>query len=524
MKYLIFILTKWLGLLWEVCRLQEGRTKKSLKNIAYSLSNQILNLILQFITRTVFIHYLGAELLGINGLFTDVLGLLSMADLGLNVAMVYSFYKPLAENNKIRIAALTQFYKRVYSVITIVVSTIGICIIPVLPYLINLERDVPNIGKYYLLSLLNIVFSYVGIYKTSVLTADQNNYIITRITMITNLAKMILQIFAVVVFRSFMAYLIIGPFVILVNNICASKYASKIYPFINDKTELPSNEKKDILKNILSVFVYKVSNVLLTATDNIIISIIIGTVVVGIYSNYLLVQSKIVLIYSLIFSSVTASVGNLIVTGTPLKKYQVFKCEQSISFAASVVIVPCYICLINPLINVWLGANYIFEFSTVIFIGLNLYMSCVLQPLWSFREATGLYNKTKWIMVACAILNLILSVVLGKIMGINGIIFASSISRLITYVWYEPNLLFTTYFNIKPAQYFVEILANIVLVCGVTCICILITRNMLQNSIIDFLVLLLLVGTVSLIFSIVFYFKSEGVKMLIERFCKKQID
>ena len=421
--------------------MSQGRTKKAIVNMSFNIANQIINILLQFISRSFFIWGFGIEYLGINGLFTDVLGLLSMADLGLGIAMAYSFYEPLAKNNKKKICGLVTFYRQVYIVIAIVVTVVGLMIMPILPYLIKLEQDIPNLEIYYILSLANIVASYVFVYKATLLTADQKNYIISKITIVTNILKTVIQIVSIILFKNYVLYLVIGTISILVNNICTSRVASKKYPYIDEKEKISLEEKKEIFSSMSSVFIYKVANVLLTATDNILISAIIGTVTVGFFSNYLLVQTKLTSIYALIFTSVTASVGNLIVTESTDKRLKIFNMEQSVSFIICGIVVPCYITLINDFIGVWLGTAYILNNHVVMAIGFNMYLSCVLQPLWSYREATGLYKKTKWIMVVCAALNLVLSVILAYKIGLAGIIFASGLSKILTYICLRANII-----------------------------------------------------------------------------------
>ena len=321
----------------------EGRTKKSVINIVFNLSNQILTLILAFVSRTVFIHKLGIDYLGLNGLFTDVLGLLSVADLGFNTAMVYSFYKPLANNDQEKLAGLITFYRRVYLIIAVAVSILGVVLIPVLPYIINLETEVPNLYIYYLLALANVVVSYLCVHKTSILTADQKQYKTTLVTMIISIAKTVTQIAFLLLWSNYIVYLIIGCIGVLLTNVMSSIIASKEYPYINKKTQLPQEDKKDIFKNVASVFVYKISSVLVTTTDNLLISVLIGTTAVGFYSNYLLLQNKISMFFVLIFTSVTASIGNLIVNSKEEKRYEVFECEQIFSYLICGIIIPCYV-------------------------------------------------------------------------------------------------------------------------------------------------------------------------------------
>lgn len=491
----------------------EGRTKKAVKNIAFNFINQILTLILSFISRTVFIWGLGASYLGINGLFSDVLGLLSMADLGFNTAMVYSFYKPLAENDYSKMAGLITFYKKVYTIIAIGVSVIGIALVPALPYLINLEMEVPNIRLYYLLSLSNIVFSYLCVYKTSILSADQNNYKITRVTIFVNVIRSIAQIMAIIIWKDYIIYLILGCVSVLVNNIVASHIATKEYPFIKEKVELKKEDKKDIFSNIGSVFLYKVSSVLLNATDNLLISVIIGTLAVGYYSNYLMLQNKISLFYTLIFTSLTASIGNLVVKENGKKRYEIFACEQSISFIVCGVVIPGYTLLVNDLIRVWLGEEYVLSIVVVIASSLNMYLACVLQPLWSYREATGLYKKTKWVMVICAIVNLVLSIILGRWIGLAGILFASALSRLFTYIWYEPKILFREYFELSPFKYYLQLIANFFVIMAITYIAGWISSFIVVESIFYWFIKAIIVGSVSFFIVLILYLNSSGIKI-----------
>ena len=441
-----------------------GRTHKAITNIFYNILNQMVMLFLSFISRSVFIWGFGIEYLGINGLFADILNLLSLADLGFNTAMTYSFYKPLAEKDYEKIAGLVNFYKKVYYLIALGIAIIGIALIPFLPRLINVEYEIPHLTIYYLLSLSTVVASYLCIYKTTILMADQKGYLVTKVAIYTNFIKTILQIISIIVWKNYIIFLSVGTIITIGNNVYASRIADKTYQFINKKSTISNYEKKHIFNNLGSVFLYKVSAMLLNATDNILISILISTAMVGYYSNYLLLQTKIVAIISLVFTSMTASIGNLIVTENSEKRFKVFKCEQSISCFICGIVVPCYILLADDFIRIWLGSEYQLGFARSCAVGLNMYLSCVMQPLWSYREATGLYRKTKWIMVICAMINIGLSIILGKTIGVIGIILASAIARIVTYVWYEPQILFREYFANSEKGYYVQLIKNIFLI------------------------------------------------------------
>lgn len=501
--------------------MEENKTKKATQNIAYSMLNQILSLVLSFISRTVFINFLGVEYLGINGLFSDVLNLLSLADLGFNTAMTFSFYKPLAEKDYKKMAGLTHFYKKVYFIVTVLVAVVGIALIPFLKYIVNTETPINNLEIYYLLSLAGIIVSYVCVYKTSIIIASQNGYIITKITMITSIIKTVIQTISLVLWKNYIIYLMIGVVINLMNNIIASIVAEKQYPFIKEHHELSKDEQKNIFSNMGSIFIYKVSSVMMNATDNILTSIIVSTMMVGYYSNYLMLQNKINLFYSLIFTSMTASVGHLMIKGTTKRKYEIFNCEQIISFIICGIVIPCYVVLVNDFMNIWLGNEYVLSNAVTYCIGLNMYFGCVLQPLWSYREATGLYQKTKWVMFSCGILNIILSIILGMYMGLAGIILASVLSRLMTYIWYEPRLLFVEYFDKKPTKYYIDILKNIILIATMVAVFELVGKQIVINNFFEWIIKALIVGIISLLVMILVYKNTDGYKLFKEKFVDK---
>lgn len=497
--------------------MEGSRTGKALKNVGFSILSQVLTLILSFVSRTCFIKFFGVEYLAVNGLFTDVLGLLSMADLGFTIAMVYSFYEPLANHDEKKLAGLITFYRRVYTYIAISVALIGISLLPILPYIINYDTTIQNVNLYYLISLFNVVISYLWVYRTAILTADQQEYRIKRISMTISTITTIIQIVVMYVFQNYIVYLLISTVFSVINNVIASRVATRLYPYIKNKVEITKQEKIYILKNLGSVFIFKASNVLINATDNILISILVSTVVVGYYSNYSMIQKQIMTFYSLLFTSMTASIGNLIVEESPENRYKVFQCQQSISFIFCIVLVPCFALLVNDFIAIWLGSSFIFNSLTLITICLNMYLACVLQPLWTYREATGLYRKTKWIMLICAIENIVLSIILGKLIGLAGILLASALSRLSTYIWYEPRILFKEYFEIGVKNYYLSIVKNFALIAIVFIIGSAIADKIIVDSIWIWLVKALIIGMFCFVSAVLAYWNSDGIVYIRKR-------
>ncbi len=434
----------------------QSKTFNSVRNIVFGIGSQAVSLMLSIVNRVIFIHTLGVGVLGINGLFADVLTMLSLADLGLGTAMTYSFYKPLAENDVEKISALLTFYRKIYHIIAATISCIGISLIPFLKFIINLDQEIPFLYGYYILFLANTVVSYLFAYKSSIIYADQRSYMLSIYSTVISLLRLALQSISLILWKNYIIYLLIQIVATLANNICIAYKTNHLYPFVQYDQKLDKSEKKSIFKNIYSIFLYKISSVLINGTDNILISTLIDTVWVGIYSNYSMVITAVNGFINTLFSSLNASVGKMMVQDTPEKKYQVFQIMQMMSFCVGGFAFVCFYFLTNDLIALVFGETYVVDRLILTAIILNFYLGCALQPLWSYREASGLYVRTKYVMLITAVINIILSIILGMQMGLSGILFASAISRLLTYFWYEPYLLFKIYFQKKAFLYYLE--------------------------------------------------------------------
>lgn len=500
--------------------MSESRSKKTAQNAVFGFIYQGVSLLLSFVSRTVFIWALGTEYLGLNSIFSDVLKLLSMADLGFAVAMSYSFYKPLAEHDEKTLASLVNFFKKIYNTIAVAVTVAGIACIPFLKYIINTDKEIPHLVLYYLFSLAGVVLSYLFVYKTTLLTADQKDYKVVQVRTWTTLFKTVFQIIVLVIWKNYILYLAIDLLLQFINNFVASRKAEKEYPFIRQKENIQVIDpelKNKIFTNMKSVFVYKLSIMLYTATDNILISMLIGTAIVGIYSNYLMLSSKLLLFEQIIFAAMTASIGNVIVTENEQKRLKIFETMQSASSIFCGIISSVFCLLANDVIHVWLGAQYEVSYIVVIAITINTYFSCILQPLWIYRDATGLYRKTKYIMLTGALMNIFLSIVLGKWIGLAGIIFASAISRIATYFWYEPKLLFREYFGSSARTYFFSLLKNFALTILVTGCIYAFSRNIHPENWGILIIKSLIIGSICMTIYLLAYYRTEGAQNIVRK-------
>ncbi|MEE1008121.1 MAG: oligosaccharide flippase family protein [Agathobacter sp.] len=493
------------------------RTANSVKNIFASFANQIIMLLLGFISRSVFIRFLSVDYLGIQGLFSDILTMLSLADLGFGTAMTFSMYKPLAEKDYKKLAGLTTFYKKVYRVIALAITVIGLALVPFLKYLVKLDTELPHLTIYYLLYLANTIASYLVVYKTCILNADQKGYVITKYTSIFSVLQSVTMIIFLVLTRNYIVYLCVQVAFTYFRNFYISYVAEKMYPFIKEKVVLDKSETNGIFKNIGSVFLYKISSVLINATDNTLISVIVGTATVGYLSNYNMIITKITSFVNTLFYSLTASLGNLIVKEKEEKRYEIFLIMQSLSVFLSSFCIICVYFLMQDLIKVWLGEAYQLDKLVLIALVVNFYFSISLLPIWVFREATGLYQKTKFVMLFTAGINIILSIILGKWIGLAGILFATSIARILTYFWYEPRLLFRTYFGKSCIVYFLGVAKSLVVTALIFAVIYVISGFIVVDSWLALILKAMVVGAVTLVLLILIYYKSEGTKLLLNK-------
>ena len=501
----------------------ESRFSNILKNTFFALVNQIVVLVLNIVNRTIFIKILGIDYLGISGLFSDILMMLSLSDLGLGTAMVYSYYKPISEGNEKKIAQLTFFYRKIYSIIATVVMTLGILLIPFLKYLVNLDTPVQNIYLYYFLLLTNTVSSYLFVYKTSILSASQKNYIISKAQIIFSFIKLICQIVILIVTKSYALYLIIQIITTIMNNVVLSRKTNQLYPFVNNgKSSITKKERQSIYENIKSMFLYKIAQVFFGGTDNTLISILVGTIWVGYYSNYNMVIGAVNSFVDVMYRSATASIGNVIASDTGEKKYEVFKFTQLFSCIITTITTTCLMLLLEDFIKIWVGKEFILEKSIFLSIMANFYFNSVIHPIWSFREACGLYRKTKYIMIYAAIINLFLSFVLGYYYGMAGILIASLIARLSTYFWFEPRILFNEYFNQPQMKFYLPLLKNLFFTIIIIVLLNFIFSGFIVTKWFELIIKSVLIDIASSGLTILLYFREPEFSIIVNRYLKRK--
>ena len=485
------------------------------------LIGQGIGTLVAFVARTFFIQLLGKEYLGIDGLFSNILTVLSLTELGVGEAIVYSLYKPLAEKDIPKIQALMKLYRKVYNCIGIIVLILGICITPFIEVFLS-ERPAidENLKILFLFFVVNTGMSYFYSYKRSLLIADQNKYITTIYKYACYLILNILQITILYLTHNYYLYLTLMLINTLAENILISIKVNKMYPYLkqNNSNKVDKETKQQIIKNTKALMFHKVGSTVVNSTDSILISKLVGIVEVGMYSNYYLITNAFVTIINQIFNAVLASVGNLGVTADNDKKEQVFKVMNLINFLIYSFVTCGLITLFNPFISVWVGKDMVFPMTVVIVICINFYLNGMRRSVIVYRDALALYWYDRYKPIFESIINLVFSFILGKQFGVIGIILGTIISTITCCIFVEPYILYKYGFKRSSKKYFKRYFKYMLIVIMEAIIIILISipiDTMSLNLVLEIAVKLILCLIIpNLINYLIFRKSKEGIYIL----------
>ena len=428
------------------------RTEYSILNILTGLGGYILNTILGFICRIVFVQCLSADYLGVNGLFTNILTMLSLAELGVGGAIVYALYKPLAENDEGKIASLMKLYSKAYRTIGLLIAVVGLVLMPFIKLIIREQPDISeSIYLLYAINLFNTASSYFFSYRSSLLIAAQRNYIVSGISYAVAIVQSFLQMAFLLMFRNYIGYLLIQTAGTLLFNIIVSHVAAKQFPYIRQKNTPPlaKDEQHALFANVRDLMIYKVSSLLVNSTDNILITFFKGLATTGIASNYTLLVSTLNSLLAQIFNGLTASIGNHNASEPVEKRYQMFSFLNMMNFwVFGWVALGIYFCS-SDLVHLCFGAEYVLSNEIPFVIALNFFTVGMMNAVWTYKHTLGLFHYGRFIQFFTGILNIIFSVLLGTYWGLFGILFATFIARLFTSLWYDPYAVFKYGFHMS---------------------------------------------------------------------------
>lgn len=506
---------------------ERTRTEHSARNTSVAFLSRLAIIIMGYITRIVFIHTLSADYVGVNGLFTDIINVLSLSEMGLSTAVTFALYKPIAENDREKIKSIMQFYKRMYTTVAIIVALLGLAIVPFFDVLMKNQPNVGNIYLIYALYLAGSVTSYLFVYKKTLIDANQLSYITSLYYTVVYLIQDVIHIAILFLTHNFILFLLINIIATFTLNILYSRKAEKLYPFIKDKNIVPlsKDEHKKMRNNIGAMFLHKFGNVVVDNTDNLIMSAFIGVIEVGIYSNYFLIIASVRQLFNQIFDALTASVGNLAVSSDGKTVKKIFEginfIGQWVYGLAAVILYE----ILNPFMELSFGKDYLFEKQIVLILCINFFIRGLCQATLIFRDSIGLFWADRYKSIIEAIINLVVSIILVNYLGVIGIFIGTLISTLTTTFWVEPIVFYhhikesSLRFFLKMSQYiavWAVIWYLVDKVCSFTCAYINMASNisaLLVNIIIRFVLCILVTNPILFLI----YFRTKEFETLKEK-------
>jgi O-antigen/teichoic acid export membrane protein len=465
------------------------RTRRVIINIITGVFGKFSNIIFQFTSRTLFIYLLGATYLGVYGLFSQVLSVLSLAELGVGNAIVFKLYKSIATQDTKRIQGLMNFYGKAYRYIGVFILIAGICCAPFVKYMAKSDTVIPDLQLIYVLFVISSSSSYFFIYKSAYLVANQQEYIYTIIRIIFNFLQVAAQLIVLYITKSFIWYLIMQITIDFVKNIYVSHTCNRMYPFLR-KTKGERLEKKEvhnIFKDVKALMICKFSEVMVNSTDNIIISSIVGIIESGIFTNYTTILMHVNQMINTIIYALNAGIGNYNAVENEENKYRMFR---NINFMISWIFGAAGICLftlLNPFIRMWAGEYYMFSMTIVFIICFNFYVGGTQNIIWTFRQTMGLFVHGKYKPLVSVVVNLIVSVFLTRYYGIIGVLVGTSVTRVFVDAWFDPWMVHKYGFKLSSRGYFIRYVKGLGIVFFAGTVTFLISNIISSNSSIVFI-------------------------------------
>lgn len=408
------------------------RTKNASRNIFFGILLRTYQIVIPFLMRTAMIYLMGVQYLGLNSLFTSILQVLNLAELGVGSAMVYSMYKPIAEDDEVTICVLMKLYRTYYNLIGGIIAVVGIAITPFIPRLI--KGDVPvgiNVYVLYLLNLGATVLSYwLFAYKNSILQAHQRTDIVSKVLLITSTIQYGLQLFVLWVFHNYYYYVIVMLAAKVFTNIVTAIYTDRIYPKFRPMGTIQKEKVREINQRIKDLFTSKIGGVVYDSADTIVISTFLGLTVLAVYQNYFFILNSVIGFIMVIFVACTAGIGNSIIVETKEKNFHDLNKFTFIICWISGFCSCCLLCLYQPFMELWVGKDLMLALSAVICFVIYFFIRQLNALFNLYKDASGMWHEDRYRPLVAALTNLILNLILVKIIGIYGVILSTVLAIL----------------------------------------------------------------------------------------------
>lgn len=433
-----------------------SRTYHSIRNTLFGAVDAVLSQLVPFVIRTIMIHTLGPEYLGLSNLFASVFTVLGLAELGIGSAMTYALYKPVAEDDRVTISALMALYRRIYGIIGTVIGTAGLALIPVLPSLV--KSDLPaelNLYVVYLLSLSQTVFSYFfGAYKQALATAFQRNEINSIADILVRIVLYSVAITGLLTTRNYYLYASLFPIATVAKNLILSRAADRYYGEYLCGGRVSRKLLLDISRKVLALMGHKVGWVISSSIDNLSISAFLGLTVIAVYGNYHYVVKSLCALVGMLAGGISASIGNSIVLESPKKNYGDFVTFHFLYMAVVGVCCACLAALYQHFIRMFFGAEYLFGMDMVVLFTVYFFIRNIRVVPTTYKDAAGAWAEDALKPYVESFVNLTLNLVLVQILGVQGILIATIVSVLFVAFPWECAVLLKKVFHVSCLPFF----------------------------------------------------------------------
>ena len=448
------------------------RTRNASRNIVFGIILKAYQIFAPFLMRTAMIYFMGVQYLGLNGLFTSILQVLNLTELGVGSAMVYSMYKPIADDDTKTICALMRLYRLYYRIIGLAVAVIGVVLTPFIPYLVKSDLPVGlNIYILYLLNLSATVLSYwLFAYKNALFQAHQRIDIPNKITLVTNTFQYGLQLIIIIIIKDYYLYVLVTLLTQALTNIVTAMAATKKYPEYHPKGKLENQIVNGINQRIRDLFTSKLGSVIVNSADTVVISTFLGLTMLAVYQNYYFILTSIIGIITIIFQSCTAGIGNSVIVETKEKNFNDLKKFTFLIAWIAGFCTCCLLCLYQPFMEIWVGKDLMLGFSAVICFCIYYFVNEINQLLNTYKDAAGIWHEDRFRPLVTAIVNVGMNLLTVQFWGIYGVLLSTVLSMLFVGMpWLLYNL-FTVLFNREQFSIYFKKLIKYIMVVVFSCV------------------------------------------------------
>lgn len=431
--------------------------KVPLKNSLFAFIANSLAIVIGFIAQRIFVSTLGVEYLGLNGLFSNVISMFGVAELGLGSAVIYNLYKPIKTGDRKTIKALMQFYKKAYRYIAAFVSVAGLAFMPFLNFFVGETAISANIYLVFGLFIIDTVATYILSYRRSILYADQKNYLIS----LTHIGYLIglnaAQILLLLLTKNYYLYLIVKIIANIIENWVIFAISKKRYPYLSGKaTKLPKAIKADVTTKVKALLLHKIGTFAVLGSDNLIISHFLGIVAVGLYSNYAIIINAISTVLCQTITALIPTVGHLLVEKDQAKNFAAFRRVRITTFLAAMFASLGLLCLATPFVTLWLGKEYTLALTVLLVLSINLFQNTMRFAFSTFKEAAGIYYEDRFVPLVESAVNIVASIILVQFLGLTGVFIGTILSSLVLWCFSYPKFVYKPLFGRSYRQYALE--------------------------------------------------------------------